>query len=480
MRYFRMYVVIGMLMAGVIHTAEAPDGVSAGVDEDPPQILSAGSISDSAHASSDKFSENAIPGTEDKDREKVEGAEAPVAEVAPTAIEAAATAASVIGVAEQTATETKASGESNAVAPSPDEPKAEEPTIEDAEKLDEESAKSIAESLGALPPQPGSIPGELPAEPKAQEVTPATEQLIEKSQGISTIDLEQPQGNWVFKRYWWERAEELYKKMRNNVEKINDLRVKFFARRTELDKTILDPFYADIGLAQSELQASMQMLMAQLEQEREKDGMLSDEEREMRDTMQKDRERLEQLQRDVNEVGTLRDAADKVVDRVMDQKNRAAKYESDGWDDMREIGRIVSDTQASELYYRMDAGWKTMKTIYNYIDQDLTSYFDQLLINAREQTERIKTALQALKEQGVDLKQQMDQIKEHEVAQEVAHAEEEEKKVAVPVKTGWFGATSRLFQAVIDVALWQFLQSIWDVIMWLPRRIYSTISSLFR
>ena len=40
--------------------------------------------------------------------------------------------------------------------------------------------------------------------------------------------------------------------------------------------------------------------------------------------------------------------------------------------------------------------------------------------------------------------------------------EEKEKKAAVPAKTGWFSATSRLFQAVIDVALWQFLQSIWD------------------
>ena len=69
-------------------------------------------------------------------------------------------------------------------------------------------------------------------------------------------------------------------------------------------------------------------------------------------------------------VGSLRDAADKVVDRVMDQKNRAARYETEAWESMREIGRIVSDSQASELYYRMDAGWRTIKDIYKYIDQE--------------------------------------------------------------------------------------------------------------
>lgn len=478
MRYFRMYVVVSMLMAGGIRAAEAPaiEGGTTTGEEEPPQELAA---SADGTATTDQSPEDEHEGESVKEAPPVVAQEEPMG-----SLETAAPTEPVAEPLEKEVSEVSAAPASPAsIAPNDETAavQAEEPTIEDAEQIIEEHGGGT-DSLGALPPQPGSIPGVLPDEPKEQESIPESSNLAEKPQGISTVDLEHPQGNWLFKRYWWERAEELYKKMRTNVEKINDLRVKFFARRTELDKTILDPFYADIGLAQSELQAAMQALMTQLEREREKEGTLSDEEREMMLTMQKDRERLEQLQRDVNEVGILRDAADKVVDRVMDQKNRAARYESEAWDAMREIGRIVSDTQASELYYRMDAGWRTMKTIYNYIDQDLTRYFDQLLVNAQEQTERIKTALQALKEQGVDLKQHMQQMQEHEVQQELAQTEgeEKEKKAAVPAKTGWFSATSRLFQAVIDVALWQFLQSIWDAIMWLPRRIYSTITSLFR
>jgi hypothetical protein len=72
------------------------------------------------------------------------------------------------------------------------------------------------------------------------------------------------------------------------------------------------------------------------------------------------------------------------------------------------------------------------------------------------------------------------EAQEHDLARDAAAAEEateKEKTKAAPEKTGW---ASRLYQAVIDVTLWQFLQSIWDVIMWLPRRIYSTITSIFR
>jgi hypothetical protein len=198
------------------------------------------------------------------------------------------------------------------------------------------------------------------------------------------------------------------------------------------------------------------------------------------ETVQKDRERLEQLDKDIKAVGTLRDEADRAVEQVLDQKKRAAQYEATAWESMREIGRIVSDTKASELYYRMDADLRTVKDIAKYVEQDLNQHFDKLLSNAREQTERIKTSLQALKEQGVDLKARVQEAQEHDLARDAAAAAAEEEKEKVKVKPEKVGWGSRLYQAVIDVALWQFLQSIWDAIMWLPRRIYSTITTLFR
>ena len=224
----------------------------------------------------------------------------------------------------------------------------------------------------------------------------------------------------------------------------------------------MDPFYADIGLSQGDLQSAMQTLMSQLEHEREQQGTLSEEEQELVTTIQKDRDRLQQLERDVRALGSLRDTADRGIDRVMDQKNRASQYEKESREAVREIARIVNDTQASELYYRIEASWRTIKDIYTYIDQDLNRYFDNVLASAREQSARIKATLLALKEQGVDLKARVQQAHEHDIANDLSAAEDErekEKRAAVPKKTGWFSSGSRLFQAA--VALGQLYVQMW-------------------
>jgi hypothetical protein len=430
MRYLRMYVVINILMAGAMRAANIEEGVPAGVDEEPPQQIAEPSVDQQPPAT-----EHAAP--------QASSTEPPTQPVAVEQVPA--TQAEAVPPAEVAVVEP-------------------EPTIEDAEAVFAEEMTNQPQGMPEAPQNVGLVASE--PEPPVQ--------------GITTVDLEQPQGNWLFKKYWWDRAEETYKKIKNNSDKIGDMRVKFFTRRTELDKTILDPFYADVGLTQSELQRSMQSLMSQLEQERDKEGMLSEEERELMETVKKDRERLEQLDRDIKAVGTLRDEADRAVEKVLEQKKRASQYETEAWDTLREIGRVVNDTKASELFYKMDAALRTVKEVAKYVEQDVNGLFDKLLSNAREQTERIKTALQALKEQGVDLKARVQEAQEHDLARDAAAAEEateKEKTKAAPEKTGW---ASRLYQAVIDVTLWQFLQSIWDVIMWLPRRIYSTITSIFR
>jgi len=457
MRYLPIFVVVvHIMMTGVLHTAELPQPETAmGPEEEPPQRTSGTTLDMPAPA---------------PDGMPAAPAPAPIVSPDISITTNLPTNPEPIIAPEQP---TQAPIDEASTLETP-------PTIEDAERVEEEATHS---SVSMPSPAPFDISfSALPAAPPTHEAAQsAQDEMPEPPRGIDTVDLEQPQGNWLFKRYWWERAEELYKKIRAAVEKINDSRMKFFARRTELDKTILNPFYTDVGLTQGELHHAIQSLMQQLVQEQEREGMLNETERELKQETEKEKERLEQLSRDIQAIGTLHEAADKVIERITEQKNRVSQYETETLNSMGEIGRIVNDTKASELYYRMDAHWRTVKEIQKYIDQDLNRYFEKLLANAREQTERIKTALQALKEQGVDLKMRIQEAQAQEIQKELVQEEEEKnKKVPKPEKTGWFATTSRLYQAVIDVALWQFLQSIWDVLMWLPRRIYGTFTSLFR
>lgn len=469
MRYLRIYIVINALIAGVVRASEmtsvegvpAVEGIAAG--DEPPQYVQE-PVSQPVKASD-------VSQQIDQSFEGVQGF----------------SGGSLLQPEVQFAQDITATSQAGNMMQNEERPLPEEPTIEDAEK--EQLANQQVIETPSMPGQPFVTPtGELVAPQAASATVPMALGVIEQQEeeelggGLDTVDLQNPQGNWLFKRYWWDNAQAKYQKIRNDIQKIDDMQLRFLAKRTELDKKILDPFYAEIGISQSDLQRSMQSLMSQLEQEREKQGMLSEEERELMDTVAKDRERLQRLEKDIAAVGALRDDADRAIDRFMAQKNRVINLDKDAWSYVKEIGRIVNDQEASGLYYKVDSIRKTVKDVNTHVEKDITRFFDQLFSNAREQIERIKSTLNALKEQGIDLKGRVQSVQEQDLVKEVAGVEEDkEKKASTQTqKTGLFGSGSRLFQAAIDVALWQFLQSIWDVIMWLPRRIYSTISSIFR
>lgn len=470
MRYLRIYIVINALMAGVAQASEmapvegvsAVEGIAAG--EEPPQRVQESGIETSSALDVSQ------PGAQLSDELQKSSGE--ISDQSMSLVEQSAPAPQ----------------QTQDVSAQDDDAVASEPTIEDAEK---EQAQVVTQQGIEIPGMPGRplfaptmnpiTPGAAAQEPQV-ETAPELLQQEEPAAGLDTVDLQHPRGNWLFKRYWWDNAQAKYQKIRNDIQKIDDMQLRFLAKRTELDKKILDPFYAEIGISQSDLQRSMQSLMSQLEQEREKQGMLSEEERELMDTVAKDRERLQRLEKDIAAVGVLRDDADRAIDRFMAQKNRVINLDKDAWDYVSEIGRIVNDQEASGLYYKVDSIRKTVKDVNAHVEKDISRFFDQLFTNARDQIERIKSTLHALKEQGIDLKARVHEVQEQDLAKELATVEEDKdkKEATPPQKTGWFSSGSRLFQAAIDVALWQFLQSIWDAIMWLPRRIYSTLSSIFR
>lgn len=312
---------------------------------------------------------------------------------------------------------------------------------------------------------------EIPTAPVEQQGEPSPTEPIEEVPaeitGIDTVGLEEPRGNWLFKRIWWERSEQQYSKIRGIVEKIDEMRMQFFARRTELDKLVFDPFFIDIGFSQGELLGSLTLLLENIERHRKKDAVLTDQEREILERVHQDRELLQQLHRDVQSIALLENASDELIERVMEQRARVARYEREAWDNMREIARILSDTQARELYYKVDAAWRNVKAIHAYLEQDLKRYFDQLVTNAKEQVDRIKIALQTLKEKGIDVKHSFEQIEEQQPVEseaERAEKEREEKAAAMTKKPKSLMAKS--FAAVSSL-----IKGFSNLVLWLPRKI---------
>jgi hypothetical protein len=312
---------------------------------------------------------------------------------------------------------------------------------------------------------------EIPTAPVEQQGEPSPTEPIEEVPaeitGIDTVGLEEPRGNWLFKRIWWERSEQQYSKIRGIVEKIDEMRMQFFARRTELDKVVFDPFFIDIGFSQGELLGSLTRLLENIEQHRKKDAVLTDQEREILERVHQDRELLQQLHRDVQSIALLENASDELIERVMEQRARVARYEREAWDNMREIARILSDTQARELYYKVDAAWRNVKAIHAYLDQDLKRYFDQLVTNAKEQVDRIKIAMQTLKEKGIDVKHSFEQIEEQQpIESEAERVEREEKERVVAMTKKPKSLMAKGFAAVSSI-----IKGFSNLVLWLPRKV---------
>lgn len=331
----------------------------------------------------------------------------------------------------------------------------------------------IEQKKEAPAPEPIPVP-QMPTPPAEQKGdVPATDtEPVEPAEitGIDTISLENKRGNWLFKNIWWNRSEAKYEKIRAAVEQVSELRMQFFASRTALDKTVFEPFFADIGFSQGELQGILEMLVERLNQEREKEGVLTDQERDLLETLTADRELLEQLHRDTQSILLLEHSAEDVIERVMEQRARISNYENDAWNARKEIARILSDTQARELYYRVDSDWRNIKNIYRYLEQDLKRYFDQLIANSKQQIERIKNNLQTLKEKGFDLRQTV--LLATNQAEKASEEEPESTpKPHKPRPSGIVGITAAFFMRIVSL--------FWYIITWVPYKIASLVRTLF-
>lgn len=283
------------------------------------------------------------------------------------------------------------------------------------------------------------------------EVVEPEEELV----GIDTVSLEDPQGNWLFKRIWWERAEDRYGKIRDLVNSIWESRTTFFMQRNDLDKKVLDPFYLSLGMGQGELQVILSELDEFFQKEREKDGDLNEQERTLYTALEEEQESLRQLKTDVESISNLDQAVDDALSTLMDQINKARQLEKQAWENFKEIAHVLSDVKAREVYYMMDGAGKNIKNISLYLEKDFTNHFARLISEAKKHTTRVLDQIKSLKEKGVDFKRQVDRLAQQEEQDRQAQTAQEEQDdedmiKAKPKKQGWVDWAISLPGVILD------------------------------
>lgn len=337
---------------------------------------------------------------------------------------------------------------------------------EEEEGADQE-AEPVSEQVQAEEPKEEETQEAEPEEKKEEQ--PPVEQAPlgpDEVMGIDTVDLEDPQGNWLYKRVWWERAEAKYEKIQNAVSKILEMRTGFFAKRAELDKTVLDPFYLKIGLSQGELEEILSELIARTTKEAKENGTIVD--LAVGEQAEVDKKELERLQRDVQLVIGQDQEVEGAILMLVEQINKAHSIKMQAWQDFKSIARVLDDKKAREMFYKVDNAWRNIQDLQRYIEQTYSGKFEQLIERIKEQISRIESSIATLKEKGVDLKNRM--IRRPDKEEQDEEQEEQPKGI---ITRYLIDPVSYIFQS-----LWRLIRWPIDKIMGSPQAVDETLKEL--
>jgi len=305
--------------------------------------------------------------------------------------------------------------------------------IAQEEEKTEETATELQET--ATEPQEKAEPEEKveeTEEKKEEEKKPADKKDVTETaiEGLDTVSVREPEGNWLLKRIWWEKAQKKYEKIKEIVSKIVDTKLPFFKKRNDVKVNVLDPFYLEIGLSQGQLKEVMADLDKEIKKERKEDIVLDKKELEVLETLNAEKKKIEQLNLDINGIKKIDVALGYDIQNLIQQINRSRRYEENAWQLFKGIAKELNHKKARELFYKMDALWKNVKGIISYINGAFLQHFDLLVESAKTQTERIKNIATDLKTKGIDLEKQFEKIQAEEAlrrAQDVRSRAEKEK-----------------------------------------------------
>lgn len=317
------------------------------------------------------------------------------------------------------------------------------------------------------PEQAKPVDQPLPVEqPKQEEFKPQPQEIAEDEEleikGIDTVDINEAKGNWLYKRIWWEKAERTYEKIKHLTDKILESRMGFFNKRNEIDRAIVD-FYSDLGFKQGELSELIDFMTRQLDHERKTEGSLDEKERELLELLTQEKKNIEQVQQGTKNIKKIDGALDDAIMKLVEQLTQAKYYEQQAWEHFKAINRELSDKKARELFYSMDTYWRNLNSINSYLSDAFAKYFEQLSQKIQQETDKIKTNVQALSEKGISLQSQALAMKKECKLPTKEETTAEESEPA----TGLFGS------------LWGWVKSPFSAIGSLFGGIASWISGLF-
>lgn len=304
-----------------------------------------------------------------------------------------------------------------AIIPAPVKSVEPEPKVVEPVKPVEPIAPKIMPTVPVSPVQPEVVSAATPTvapkmvsapKPTVSKSVTSPIQIVDISdadleKGLDTLNVDSS-GNWLEKRIWYQKAEQLFEVIRGNLQKASDLRMRFVHEVNQVGHKI-DDFYENMNFEKGEIDEMLAAVLQDLAQEQEiRGGDLSSSERSIKSKVQVEQKHFEVLSKDLKLIDDLDDQIDKTMMKAFKEIDACRGLETRAWNNFKEIGLELDDKKARVLYYEMENFHKNIEQKMNYLQSNLLPYLQHQLVSKVDETmTQIKSAIQIFDSKGLNL-----------------------------------------------------------------------------
>lgn len=287
---------------------------------------------------------------------------------------------------------------------------------------------------------------------------------------LETLDIN-ASGNWLEKRYWYQKAEKTYELTKETVAQIIDTRAAFYAAAHGIGQQ-LDTFYETVNFDKGQVDRLLQDALQDTDLLKTERGDLSPEEREIKTGILADQKQLEALGKTIKGIHDLDQGVENVFAQALQTIDNARKYESDAWESFKSIAYDLDDKKAEAEYLKVDGYYQNAQQILDFLRTQLLDYMQQTLIaKITASMSKVQQTLDDLKKKDLDIvalinkerTKDVDVIKQREQDM-IKHAvQEEDEKLAekmrqeeaakqAPVKEkAWYDFIFAWYNSAVDL-----------------------------
>ncbi|MCX5924015.1 MAG: hypothetical protein NTZ68_01165 [Candidatus Dependentiae bacterium] len=223
------------------------------------------------------------------------------------------------------------------------------------------------------------------------------------SEGLDTLNIDSA-GNWLEKRIWYKKAEQLFEVIRASVQKASDVRMQFINEVNGAGKKI-DEFYETVSFQKGQIDELLKAVLQDFDSAAQsRGGDLSSNERALKVKVQAEQKQIEAIGKDVELIGALDEQIDKTMMKAFKEIDTCRGLETRSWNNFKDIGNELDDKKARVLYYEMENFHKNIEQKMTYLQTNLLPYLQSQLISKVDATiSQIKSSVSSLDQKGLNL-----------------------------------------------------------------------------